>query len=501
MTEHLPVLIVVVPLLAGLFCLLLGRGEWTWLLTLFVTWAVFAACVVLLGRTLASPTGYLDYALGNWRPPWGIAYRIDPLNGFVLVVVSGIAAVVTLFARLSIASELPPFRLPYFYAAYLLCLTGLMGMTVTGDAFNLYVLLEISSLSTYTLVALGMERDRRALTASFRYLTLGTIGATFLLLGIGHLYMVTGTLNMADLHRLLADPAGPVSRYPHVVFTAFAFILVGVSLKVALFPLHVWLPNAYTYAPSAVTGFLAATATKVGAYVAFRFLFTVFGPAYSFANGLVTGALTAMAVLAILVASALAISQTNVKRLLAYSSVAQIGYIVLGLAVHNEKALTGAVVHLFNHAVMKGGLFLAVGALVYRLGGAELAGLRGLGRRMPFTAAAIVVGGASLVGIPLTAGFVSKWYLVAGCLEAGRWPLAVVVLLGSVLALYYVGRLVEVLYLRPPAGSLREAPVQLVVPVWVLTAATVVFGVTAGFTAATARRAAVILLGGWVWPS
>lgn len=489
--ENLPALVVVVPLLAGLLALFLGRGHLPWLLTLVVTWLVFGMSVNLLLRVLDSSPQVIEYAMGNWPAPWGIVYRVDAVNAFVLVIVSGIGAICAIFARLSVANEIPDYRWRFFYSAYLLCLTGLLGITITGDAFNLYVLLEISSLSTYTLVALGVEKDRRALTAAFRYLVLGTIGATFILLGIGHLYMKTGTLNMADMAVRLAG-----MQNDKVVLTAFALIITGLGLKVALFPLHVWLPNAYTYAPSVVTAFLAATATKVGAYMTFRFLFTIFGVRVTFEYLSADIFLIGFSCLAIVVASILAIRQNNIKRLLAYSSVAQIGYIVLGLGLHNVEGVTGSVVHVFNHAVTKGGLFLALGAIVYRMGAANIGDLRGIGKRMPFTAAAFVVGGLGLIGVPTTAGFISKWYLVGGCLKAGLWPLAVVILIGSVLALIYVWRVVEAMYFgepEEPTRQVKEAPFLLLLPTWILIAASVYFGLHATFTVSTAKAAAAAL--------
>ncbi len=489
--KHLPILIVVLPLLAGLGALFVGRRHQPWMLALATTWTVFGLTIALLTRVLRD--GTVEYAIGGWAPPWGIALRVDAVNAFILLIVAGIAAVTTVFARRSIAAEVPDYRWRFFYSAWLLCFTGLLGITITGDAFNLYVLLEISSLSTYTLIALGMGKDRRALTAAFRYLVLGTVGATFILLGIGHLYMMTGTLNMADLAVRLHD-----LHDNRVVLTAFAFMTVGLGLKVALFPLHMWLPNAYTYAPSVVTAFLAATATKVGAYMAYRFMFTIFGRTFTEGQFTVDIFLITFSCIAIVFASFVAIRQNHIKRLLAYSSVAQIGYIVLGMGLHNPDGLTGSIVHVFNHAITKGGLFLALGAIVYRLGDVTVGEFQGIGRRMPLTAAAIVVGGLSLVGVPLTAGFISKWYLIQGCIESGRWVVAIVVLGGSVLAVVYVWRLVELAYFTAPSQpevEVREAPLSLLIPTWLLIGATVWFGIDATFTASTARTAAETLLG------
>jgi multicomponent Na+:H+ antiporter subunit D len=189
------------------------------------------------------------------------------LGSFVLMLVSGMAAVVLPYSRASIEREIPPTCTTCSTRCSLLCLTGLLGITITGDAFNLFVFLEISSLSTYVLIALG--RDRRALVASYQYLIMGTIGATFIVIGIGLLYLMTGTLNLADMALRMQDMT---STRP--VLAALAFLTVGISLKLALFPLHQWLPNAYAYAPSAVSAFLAATATKVSVYVLLRFYFS-----------------------------------------------------------------------------------------------------------------------------------------------------------------------------------------------------------------------------------
>ena len=251
-------------------------------------------------------------------------------------------------------------------------------MTITGDAFNLFVFLEISSLSSYVLIAMG--KDRRALTASYQYLVLGTIGATFIVIGIGLLYAETGTLNMADLAKRLADQ--PLSR---TIGAAFGFLVVGISLKLALFPLHLWLPNAYTYAPSVVSAFLAATATKVALYVLLRFLFTIFNVKLSFGVMPLDTILLVLAVIAMFAASAVAIFQTNLKRMLAYSSVAQIGYMVLGISFANVNGLAAGIIHLFNHALMKGGMFLALGCIFYRIASVNINDMAGMGRRMPWT--------------------------------------------------------------------------------------------------------------------
>jgi multicomponent Na+:H+ antiporter subunit D len=486
---HLPALQVVIPLLAAPVCVLLRNARAAWLLAALVTWAAFAISLGLLVRVVGE--GTISYAIGGWEPPWGIEYRVDLLSAFVLVIVSGIGSLVMPFARDSVEQELPRERIYLFYVMYLLCLTGLLGIAITGDAFNLFVFLEISSLSSYVLISLG--RDRRALTAAFRYLIMGTIGATFYVIGIGMLYMMTGTLNMADL-------AGRVPDLIHLrtVQAALAFLLVGISLKLALFPLHLWLPNAYAFAPTAVTVFLAATATKVSVYVLIRLVYTVFGGLPVLRDVAVDDALMGLGILSMIAASLVAIFQSNVKRLLAYSSVSQIGYMVLGLSLGSVVGLAAGIVHIFNHALMKAALFMAVGCAISRTRAVTIDDLAGLGRQMPVTMGALVIGALSLIGVPLTVGFVTKWYLIQAAFEQGLWGAALMVLVSGLLAVVYTWRIVEAAYFRPPPegrGEVREAPLSMLVPLVILAGACVVFGIEASWTMDLALATAESLIG------
>jgi multicomponent Na+:H+ antiporter subunit D len=488
-TDDLPALLIAVPLLSATLCVILRRARWTWALAVIVTWGAFLDAAYLLSRVWAD--GTISYAEGGWRPPWGIELRIDLLNALVLLIVTGICAVVVTGAPRSLAQEVPERKHYLFYAVYLLCMTGLTGMTITGDIFNIFVFLEISSLSSYALISQGTSRH--ALTSALRYLVMGTIGGTFILLGIGMLYIVTGTLNIVDIATRL-QAVGP----NRTVLVALACIGVGTGIKLAMFPLHIWLPNAYTYAPAIVTAFLAATATKVAYYMLVRFVFSVFGKELAFDELSLDAVLLPLAVLAMFAGSLVAIFQDDIKRMLAYSSVAQIGYMVLGLSMASVPGLTGGIVHMFNHALMKSGLFMVMACVLLRIGSTRIDAMRGLSRTMPLTFGAFVVGGLSLIGVPGTVGFISKWYLVRGALEGGAWPLAVLILLSSLLALIYVWRVVEVAYFKAPpeeAGEIAEAPASLLVPTWLLIGATLVFGIFTSLSVGVAEAAARMLLG------
>ena len=488
MLNHLPILQVIVPLLAAPACLLLDKGRIAWLFTCAVGVATFAISLLLLQQVYQH--GTLSYELGGWDAPWGIEYRIDLLSAFVLPIVSGVGAVVLLAAHTSIGEEIGGRAQPLFYVLYLLCMAGLLGIVVTGDIFNVFVFLEISSLATYALIAQG--RDRRALWAAYQYLIVGTIGATFLLVGIGFLYSLTGTLNMEDLASRLPALAGSVT-----VYAAFAFIVVGICLKLALFPLHLWLPNAYAYAPSIATAFLAATATKVAVYLLVRLHLSVFGEGFADLVLPLEGIFLVLGCAGVLVASTVAIFEDNVKRLFAYSSIAQIGYMIIGLGMGTATGVQATLLHLFNHALMKGALFLALVAVVYRVGGVSLAHFRGLGKTMPMTMAVLVIGGLSLVGIPGTVGFISKWYLVLGVLAGAPLVLIAVIVLGSLLALVYVWRIVETAYFTAPdpGTPVREAPWSLLLPAWLMAIANLYFGLDTRLPVAVSEGAVQLLLG------
>lgn len=487
---HLPVLVVLIPLFGGLFAALARQATAAYWIALVTSLLTIAAAAALLGQTGA--VGVISYHIGGWDPELGIEYRIDAVNAPILLLVATMGAASILYARDSVLAELIPERIAWYYTMMLICLAGLLGMAASGDAFNIFVFLEISSLSTYTLIALG--RDRRALVAAYQYLIVGTIGATFYVIGVGLLYLSTGTLNLGLMIERLPDIASP-----RALIAAEAFIVVGIALKLALFPLHAWLPNAYAYAPTSASALLASTATKVAVYLLARYLFAVFGIQRSVGPISIADALMVLSLAAMFVASFAAIFQNDVKRLLAFSSVAQVGYITLGLAIATQTGVTGAFLHIFNHALMKGAAFMAIGAILLRAGSCKLDELAGIGRTMPISCAALTIAGLALIGVPGTSGFVSKWYLVLGAIESGMVWLAFLIVASSVLAVIYVGRILEVIWFREPckrSAEAREAPAGMLLPTVLLCALTIYFGLDASLPVEFAGGAARALLGG-----
>jgi multicomponent Na+:H+ antiporter subunit D len=442
MTEHFPILVVIIPLSSSfiIFLFRLTRYRYEWHLSTAATFLSFLISLSLLNTVLR--TGAFSYRLGDWAPPWGIEYRVDYLSGFMLVIVALVVFVTSIYAGKSVKEEIGEEGGVPFFALYTLLSAGLFGIILTGDMFNLYVFLEITSLSAYALVGVG--RKRRAIVAGFNYLILGSIGACLYLLSVGYLYIMTGSLNMADLAQLLPNLYGS-----NVVIVGFVFFVVGLALKMALFPLHTWLPDAYTYAPSTVSALIAPTMTKVGAYVMIRVMFTVFKPYFVIELIPVTTILAWIAAVAMIVGSIFAIIQSDLKKMLSYSVVAQIGYIMLGVGLANRLGLTGAILHILNEALTKGVMFSVAGAIVYKLGTSDIYRFTNLYKKMPLTMAAFLIGAFSMVGIPPTCGFFSKLYLILGAIEAKQWVFVAVLLVSSLLNVIYFFRVIEIAYFKP----------------------------------------------------
>jgi multicomponent Na+:H+ antiporter subunit D len=466
MIDQAPILIIIFPLMFAFITPLLG-----WLRQkLCYPWVLLAlslstvCSLITLGRVLN--TGTIHYRLGSWIPPWGIEYVVDHLNALMLVIVTVIGLVVAIYSKRSVEREIPG-KIVYFYTIFLLQITGFLGIVVTGDMFNLYVFLEIASLSGYALIAIGEDG---APLAAFRYIVLGTIGASFYLLGVGYLYIVTGSLNMADLATLLPDLYNS-----KVILIAFAFFMAGVAIKMALFPLHVWLPDAYTKAPSTSSALIAPLMTKITVYVMIRILFTVFKPSFSLGALPATDILLWFGIIAIFGGAIMALAQTDFKRMLCYILIAEVGYMVGGVGVANAVAIKGAVLHILNDAIMTLGLFAIAGIINYQMKGRNVTDFKALFSKMPLTMSAFVVVALSVIGVPPTCGFFSKWYLIQGAMMANAWPFVAALLLSSLINIILFFRIFEIGYVFNIGEShghshgheevtIEEAPLSMLIP-------------------------------------
>jgi multicomponent Na+:H+ antiporter subunit D len=444
MIEHLPVLLVVLPIVGGAIplvaSLVTDRAGWPIAVATMLGHAALAA--LLVGQVW--PDTVVSYAVGGFTAPYGIELVVDGLSVAVVALISAISLGVLAYAR-----HAGPHS-NAFYSQFLLLVTGLTGMTVTGDVFNLYVFLEITGLAAYGLVASG--REASSAVAALKYLIIGTVGASLYLLGVGYLLATTGTLNMADIASTLGTQSIPYGST--LVLTAFGLMVGGLTVKVALFPLHTWQPDAYANAPDSVSAFISALVSTVSAYALARVLFSVFTVDFLTAVPAARWALVAVASVSIVAGSALAVSQTNVQRMLAYSSVSQFGLVIAGFTIATPIAVVGATVHLVGHAVMKGGLFAATGIIERETGATTVGSYAGMGSRTPLAAGAFAILALGMVGVPPAIGFVGKWYILLGAVEAEIWPVVVVLLASTLLTLAYFARLGERLYFAD--ATIRE---------------------------------------------
>ena len=419
--------------------------------------------------------GTIHYWLGGWRPPWGIEYVVDGLSAYILVIVLFLSLMSVLYSQRNIAHKIAERKLVTFYTIYQLLVAGLCGVVVTGDVFNMYVLSEVAALTAYTLIA---SAGGRALKASYNYLIMGSIGICFYLLGVAFLYSVTGSLNMGDMRILL-----PPLYHNKVVLAAYVLILVGFGIKMALFPLHTWLPDAHGFAPSEISAMLSGIIIEVYTYAFIRISFSVF--TVDFLRLLpIFDMLCWIAAIAMIYGSFLAIAQYKLKRMLAYSSIANMGYIMLGvgLSPYSSLGLTPALMHILNHGLMKACMFLVAGAFIYKFDLWDITDFRGLGRKMPYTSLAFILASLAMIGMPPSVGFVTKFYLALACLEANRFPFIAVIFFSTLLMVFYFWRVIEYMYIRVGEEGEREVereeiPRSMLIPVLVLALLSFLMGI------------------------
>lgn len=463
-TYHLPALIALCPFL-GAFTLPLIAWKWPKSarpISLFALIGASIASAIAFAHVLEQ--GPIMYALGGWAAPFGIEWRLDGLSALVCLVVSISAVIIFIGIKENVLREFEGREIP-FYTCILLMIGGLFGIVLSADLFNLFVFLEVASLSTYALIGAS---SGRGMVAAYRYLLIGTVGATLYLFGVGFFYAATGTLNMPDAAARISELSNSLT-----VLIGVSLIVVGLCIKSAILPLHGWLPESYAYSSNSVAAMVAPLMTKVSIYAMIRILGWVALPWWD-AQSMVMIAIRTGAIAAIILGPLAARVQTDFRRLLAYSSIGQAGLIVLGISFASNLGLTGALLHLINDIFAKSVLFLTACVIALKLDVHKVTGLARIREPMGWFWVMFVIAALSMVGIPPTLGFFSKWYLILAALEQGLWPIAALIIASALLSASYVFVLLEQIFRKPASTTEEDDSVPVKIP-WVLTLATGAF--------------------------
>ena len=478
--EHFPVIIVGLSMFLAYTMLLVGyfNRRIQFYMSLAMNSFFLILALFILNHVLT--VGPIRYWLGGWRPPWGIEYVVDAMNAYLLVIVISMIILGLIYSRDNVRHEIEERKHPTFYTLVQLMAAGLYGITVTGDLFNMFIWLEIASLTAYALIAVA---GGRALRPAYNYVIMGSIGAVLYIFGVCWLYSVTGTLNFGDMRLLL-----PLVYDNKAVEMGFAMIVVGIMIKAYIFPLHLWQPDVYTYAPSTISSMMASVHVKVMFYILLRMFYSVFTLDFIRLYIGLDLLICWVAAIAILSGSIWAIKQRNLKRMLAYSSVSQMGYILLGVGLSplSPWGLVGAAAHILNHAIGKGCLFMCAGAISQQEGLKDIRDFEGLGKKMPHVCAAFTIAALSMIGIPFTAGFASKVFLIIASLDAAQYPFVAILLLSGLLNLVYFWRVIDQMYFvkRKSTENAAEVvekgksiPLSMVAPIMILAALCIIMGI------------------------
>ena len=489
--DDAPALVVVLPLIVSAIIAFMPSSRWPWIISMITLVVHLFISFELL--SMVQTSGVILYEFGNWQPPWGIAFKIDGINIGLQIIFSSFVLITTFYSRKIFLSEIHPDDSGKAYSLWLLAVGSLNGIILTNDIFNLFVFLEISALSSISLIALGAGMNRKALLAAFNYLIIGAIGATFYVIGVGFAYSMTGTLNMSDLVIQLSQ----YSTGQFAIFAGMSFMLIGLMVKSAVFPLHLWLPPAYSYAPSAVSTLFAALATKAILYFFVRLIYEVFTFYDHYLIIFLDYVLMPLSVSAIFVGTIIAIYQDDIKKLLAYSSIAQIGYITLAFSMNDQSGITAGFIHIFNHALIKGGLFMAIGYFAFSSQDrVTLSSINGYGQKYPITSFALLICGVSLIGIPLTNGFVSKLYLFQALYYNHMFITIALVAISSALAVIYFWKIVESLWFSSIKTEVVSEDPAIYIPLWIVAISIIIFGVFSAPIVELANMASINLFGG-----
>ena len=477
---HAPILAIVIPLFAAFLIPIISIIAKRFGAERMRGWFVVAIMVLTLVIVASmAPDVWggeapIVYKLGGWSPPWGINLSINGLNLLIALIIASIGSLVAIYSVVSMERDN---GLDKYYTLLLLVIVGCMGVALTGDIFNLYVFFEIMSISAYALVA--FRRNWGSIEAGIKYLIIGSLGTAFILLGIALAYGLVGSLNIADLTGKITE-IGATQPLPVIIPLMLTLFIAGFGIKIAMVPMHAWLPDAYQAAPSAISALLAGATTAIGLYAMLRISYMLFGAVAIGTMFIILGLITMVA------GGLMALVQQDLKRLLAYSGISQMGYVLLGVGFATAAGIQGGLFHLLNNAIYKVLLFMCAGAIIYRVGTSNMDKLGGLGKNMPITATLFIIGGLAISGVPPFNGFASKWMIYVAGIEAGQaitYASTAIAVIMSALTLAYFLKAINLIFLGQRPMHLREvkeAPPLMLFPMLILAVLCVVLGILPG---------------------
>ncbi len=444
MSQQLPAILFLLPLFAAISMpvVCLKHRHWSQPISLTILAAMVLVSILNLQNVIHH--GEVRYVFSGWTVPLGIEWVADGLASVIIMLLSVLALLGVVFTGPTSPKALGG-RIVHFYTLILLLISSMIGIVFAGDLFNIFVFLEVAAISSYALIGVA---GGRALFAAFRYLVLGTLGASLYLLGVSYLYAVTGTLNMADIAERL-----PLLLDSKALVGGLLFIFIGLGIKMALVPFHAWMPESYTYAPDSVSPILASLVTKVVLLAWVRIIYWVFNASIVINDIPILPLVQVIGVLAAVIGAFLALAQRSIKMLFAYGGISHIGIILIGIGQGNQTGFAGGVFYLLNDAVMQAALFFLAGVAFCQYGVRTIDDIGRVGKQSPWLAGSLIVMALGMIGLPPTGGFFGKWYIILGALEAGNYFSVGGVLLSTLLTLAYFVKLFE--------GIFRQTSTQL----------------------------------------
>jgi len=454
MIRHIPILVQVSLLAAAVLIPLFKKNKAGKSKLLTVVLLALAATFLMVSLLDVRQNGAFVYNFGNYENYIGIQYTVNAFSTFMAFFVIALALLIMIFSTKDIDHEISQASISQYYTLVLILLFSMIGMIYTNDLFNMYVFMEILSLTSCAIISIKSKKENYL--AALRYLILNTIGSLSVLFGIALLYMVSGHLNMSMMYQSISMIW---QLYPTNILIATGFMLTGFAIKAAVFPLHIWLPDAHSTAPTPSSALLSSLVVKIYVFAVYKLLFDVLGKDIVVALG-IPAVISIFAAAGMLFGSIFAIGQKDIKRMLAYSSVAQIGYIFLALSLMTEAGLAAGLFHVVSHGLMKTALFLSAGSIIYYRNKRDIRDLDGIGYSMPITMTVFTIAALGMIGIPGTNGFMSKLYLSFAVLGAGKPLFLAVILASSYLnAVYYLPIIISA-FLKEPKEKGEVASVE-----------------------------------------